>query len=467
MWWIYICCILIIIIIAIIAQCIQQKYIENFKQDDESVIKSLNICGRNLIFPYFKINGTLASSRANKANNSYLNTGTCINTSRDPNINPSFAIVHEDSLFYQLTSACLNVNMVDYVYGSDPVKFSIIFSNHNNNLVNFLTLNPLYVEFNPTDMNSTIGYSIIGPIVYNTELSNYSITFTPVFNAQITQDDLFNYPQNMPSKTHILNSDLQEMKNTGYANITIYYLDNLDTSFQSVGRTLNLTYNNDGINNIYDEKFANLYGISTSIQKYEFMNMLSLMYANQVSPVLSFQFNLQVFEPFPAANNNNIVIKTTADNYVGAYSTCTNTIDIPGTKQLNNIFSASIIDNKNSTFTLSVFTAKNQDCGLNNSSIVTCILPYSKNNMTVVLTLSPTNKILFVCWKDIYNNRKNISYTNIKLCSETDGLYDLFINPIAKDTLNNINMNYLTKYITNVKHCTLGYVNYNNVLNSI
>ena len=467
MWWIYLSCFIILIILAIISQSIKQKYIESFKQNDESIAKSLNICGRNIVFPYFRINGTLASSRANKTNLSYLNSGTCISTTRDPNINPSFAIVHENSLFYQLTTACLNINVDDYLYGSDPTTFSITFNNMNNNLLNLLTLNPLYVEFNLPSNNITIGYSITGPITYNTNLTNYTLTFTPVFNPQVMQDDLFNYPMNMPSKVPILNSDLQSIKAAGLLNITAYYLDTLDTSFQSVGRTLNIKYNNQGSNNIFQQNYANLYGVSSSIQAYEFMNMLSLMYANQIAPVLSFQFQIQVQTP-PLNSIQNIIMKTTAGNYVGAYTSCTNAIDIPATPQLNNIFSASIIDNGNNTYTLSVFTAKNQDCGLNNSSIVSCILPYSQNNMTVILTLSPTNKILFVCWRDIFNNNQiNSTYTNIKLCSENDGLYDLFINPIAKDTLNDINMNYVNNYITNVNNCTLGYVNYNTVLNSI
>ena len=97
--------IIILLIILIINSLFAPQIREHFASgNDQQALKTINLCGRNIVFPYFSRNNLPASQRA-LIDNSIVQTspvGLCrIDvTNTDNKLNESYSIVQENSLFY-------------------------------------------------------------------------------------------------------------------------------------------------------------------------------------------------------------------------------------------------------------------------------------------------------------------------------------------------------------------------------
>lgn len=509
----------ILLIILIINSFFAPQLREHFDtlSNDQQALKSLNLCGRNIVFPYFDKNNLTASQRA-LIDNSFLQSspiGLCkIDTINSSNLlNESYSIVQENSLFYNLKKKCLAFKIDSINPNNDILEVTFKTNTLDNirNLTLLILLNPLYIEFAVDSSHDTYGYRIAyeelrkASTTRNNTLDNTWRFGTETKNATLTIpfkaisknnvgsiDKLFNYNDLSSNQKQLSASDIssimQPLVDNRVVNMKVYYLDKLESSFQNIGRTLYLDY--DKTNNtagraiIFDKNYQAAY--STNQEKYEFMNNIALMYSTYVYPIMTFDFNINVTKA-NLNGANKMLCKVYMNNAIGgSYQNCYNITDNTGGINKNNIFAASFepnINNSNEYF-MNVFISQNGECR-NPNNILSINLPYlvQNNNINITLTVSPNELLILAKWNDTQSNdvrkryifgKKNdcganpsydpvtITSPNTKQNSDVNNdLHKLFVERLGSTRipLQNIEMAYDKTYMKDLKTCTLGYVN--------
>lgn len=462
---------------------------------DERAMTFINVTfGRNIVFPYFNSVPYLASERAVKDTSAVVsNAGSCRIVYKPPAVNDSYAIVQENRMFYSLKYTCLQLQYrnwrVDEVSGSVTVTFlikSIV------DLAHILRLNAIFIECDAGSLQSSVAYCITNP-----EISLSSVTTFPVdlhLTLRMvpgTNDSLFDY-----SKVDATYVPLEQVLATQYArtshvlNVRVFYMEEIQDSYQSIGRRTQLMYRPDeGRSIVFDKGYAEF--ASTNVPMYEFCNNLAIWWRNFVAPVFTFSFELcvNISEAERLRGVSVVVNKVYMDNDLGLYVDGAHLGDNTGRQKrsseanrvklgqsLNSDNVCAVIIRGDSAplpqhYDLMVTTGSYSSIGINNEDLcnVHLQLPYltvgSSTSMTVQLTVTPSEKIVYVEWIGAASRQREFAFARRNCSGMNAGrnnLSRLFTEKPreASNTLENIVMDYDTAYVSGVNYAKMGYQNF-------
>lgn len=493
--------ILILTINSIMSPIVIKEY---FIANDALPIKLFNGMGRNLIFPYFgSINVFTAAQRA-KLDFSRLVTnpvGKCLlNSQKNGVINDSYSIINEDYLFYNLIKSCVGLNINNYRFENNNntliLSFDITILQNLENLSKFLLVNSLFVEFNFNNTSSIAYIMNTNPLYFSNALdiplsqnyishknkNNIELTFEKAVPLESGNcDTVFNYKTFSPSQNVVTVDQMDDVLKNGIVNISVYYLDNLVSNFQNIGRNLIITDSTQLLIMVFDKDYKKLSNDPFMKSTYEFMNNIAMMYYNYIIPVFSVSFDIKITSNMfnnmfnDPANNIQELMNCKMDNTFGGTDNCQ-----------NNIFALRFYPDQNNTklYKLALLIGDNNNCGFNTkySPILWLDLPWLNdgNIIKISLSIGPNQKYMYAEWTNNNNSGKQIIYaknnstfinTPYDICNYKDfdvtninNLTRLFASKSIKPRplLENINLISNKKYVTNVNSFSLGYTNFNN-----
>lgn len=483
--------IILVVLMAVNAYLAPVVVKELFVNDEESPIKAINrwngnvanpqnmlgVCGRNIVFPYFKNNRILASHRALADNGvNSIPIGTCRMQNTENNINDSYSIVYENGLFYSLRKACIKLYVSD-ISIPEPnhlvIRFPFEKGEEINNLVLLHLLNPLWIEFVPNQKRITLAYVLKNtePVSTVSPKRAHTAHFYPLLSYnEGSIDDLFNYRQLSASQSEFDYNDAQECNRQGYVSMYVYYLDDIPSSFQTTGRYMEPVYDNSGTCVIFDPNFDKTIDKIKQKQTYEFMNNINLMYKNYTVPVFTFEFDIIVKPGMQQA-----IAQCYMNNSVGKYTSCDDPVNNIGDK-INNIFMMMMLDSPNGV-TLTCFTGYSFGwCGSNQTGMVSEGSPLGRldipilsegTRVNIMVTITPYNRVLYAEWKDTNKKDaiKKCAYVNNQSCAKNatdNALFKLFSDKSEanRKPLKEILFKYHTDIVKGVNKVSLGYKNF-------
>jgi hypothetical protein len=481
-------CIVILVVCAIFSKSIQPEHFA--LPDDEVPMKGVNLCGRNIVFPYFARNNFTASQRAMPEYNlvSTFPLGKCRFDPINGIQNESHSIVHENSLFYNLKAACMGfrIKNIDIKNGGNLVYVTFDMSDNNDidNVMSFVLLHPLYIEFAINSKRTTSGYrlqnqsfvfsSASGMRTFNKDLT---LAFVAIEDTSKSScDKTFNYKELSPQQTVLNMSDADYIRtnDSNTLNLKVYFLDALKSSFQNIGRSIS-PKNQNGQVVVFDKNYQNYFTDKFSTQLYEFMNNIALMYTNHIYPVFTFNFSINVSERIDG--NKILIQKVYMNNGVGYYNTCYGIQDQAGGVTNNNILSTVIEGVDSNSYNIHFYTGADNKCFFGGTNTLSFRLPYlSRNNINISVTVSPNEKVALAYWQDnsihkqvvfakkqdcVQNNSYDVCLEQKERSDIDNSFYKLFVelNGGSRTPLENIFFNYNTNYVKNVESIHLGYTN--------
>jgi hypothetical protein len=502
---------IVLVIVVLISSFIAPTVHEHFVEADQEVpLKSINLCGRNIVFPYFSRNAFTASQRSLPDYESAKTNpvGKCRIDKINGIVNESHSIVHENSLFYNLKHACMAFRVKDAQAASNrKLTFNLSTANPADllNVTSLVLLNPLYVEFVINEHSTSVAYRCVnGRIDFSNskDIKNfndfYSLVFYPVAKlngASNNCDSTFDYESLSKAQKEITQEDITKMfYSNNIVNMKVYYLDTLSSSFQNVGRKLKLIYNDSGSTNIFETDYQKYFQDKYTTNIYEFMNNVALMHTNYVYPVFTFKFSINVTKEghFQTPGEaKNLFAKVFMDNDTGTYGFCSNTNDTSTGKNNLNMLGLAIEGVDQQYYNIIAFTGTPNFCNLGAANNLVVKLPYllQNNYINVAVTVTPNEKIIFAKWSDISNGfvAPNFNFGRIGDCGDqssystclqkkqepastpaaNNSMLQLFT--VAGDNrapLSNIRFHYNKNIVRDLDSCTLGYVNFVKELNT-
>lgn len=501
---------IVLVIVVLISSVIAPKVHEHFVEADQEVpLKSINLCGRNIVFPYFSRNAFTASQRSLPDYESVKTNplGKCRIDKINGIVNESHSIVHENSLFYNLKNTCMAFRVKNvHILSNKRLSITFLTDTETNlqNIKNLVLLNPLYFEFVINEFSNSIAYrNVNGPMyISNTNgikqfSDSYTIQFYPVprlNGASNNCDSTFDYESLSKSQREISQNDITEMfYNNNILNLKAFYLDTLASSFQNIGRKMKLVYKDSGVVNIFEADYQKYFQDKYATSIYEFMNNIALMYTNYVYPVFTFKFLINVTKEnhfHTPGEAKNLFAKVFMDNDTGLYGFCANTNDTSKGKSNLNILGLAIEGVDQQYYNIIAFTGTPNHCNLGAGNNLAVKVPYllQNNYITVTVTVTPNEKIILAKWSDISNGRLSTNYSFGKLSDCGDGssystclqkrqepsstpaanssMLQLFTSSRDdRSPLSNIKFHYNKNIVRDLDSCTLGYVNFVNELN--
>ena len=541
--------IIFLVLLSFLTSIVSPIILKEYFGQNTLPLKSLNVCGRHIIFPNQISSSSLASSRATYSSIGTTDPlGVCVNSGSNTKIDSSFAIVTEHSIYYTLQKLCLglrfmngNVDSTGNVY----ITFTHDSVSDMNNISLLMMLNPLFVEFSPTSTKSTKAYMVSYHTVnaafsaVQNSFDNtgnfsyspmYSSSFVPtaqnssgndndfdmsyashvsVVNSQKTLTLKFvpmsntscDTPFNYSGQSQLQQSDMDAMMTSGVVNLSAFYIDQIDTSYQKPSLSMSLPYDlsqnqlsktyvfwSDYENDTSSRRSTQL----TDSQK-KFMNNIRIMFANYISPVFTVTFDINITKALFAQSNGGPVTFMTmyVDNGLNEFQTCAWN-NISGGKNNCNVFSITAAQYPSSQnfyylFVTTSTTVSNQyGCSGSNSSVDTLNVQVPFNslnqNTRLVLTVTPAEKILYAECFSTATSSKKILLSRSKNCPVSQQSYDICqdnagtgpISNVANDfatiftqknrqvgsQLNDIVLSYNKTVVTQTESILLGYQNF-------
>ena len=533
--------IMLFIVLSLLSTAISSLLLqqENFAKRTQTLhLKSLNVwSNRNLAFPNQITSKALASSRAladPRFRSNPIGICTLLSTG---NVDSSYSIVIENSIYYTLQKTCLAFRFINSrIDNNGNVYFTFLndSASDRSNILLLLLLNPLYVEFSPITTKTTQGYrltyvsydatfsttgnsnnfsyspvyssSFTAPIAqngsnndsdfdisYSSHVSivnaqkSITLQFSPIVvsNAEMSCDPPFDY-----SKVSTPPLAATDIVNLSVINMSIFYLDEIASSFQKPSLTLAIPY--DYSANVMVTTLVYMYDYDndtsvrrttplTTVQK-SFMNIIRILYANYIAPTFTLTFDININSSIFTRNNGTPVtfMELYVDNNI-TYQTCAY-MNMTNGKNSFNILSVSAAPYATSTnyyyLVLSTSTNATLDCNINNNSpdTLTIMIPYNLTNQNthIVLTISPEEKLFYASYFDSYKKTIVARSRNCvppstqhdicqggKSCAATNDYATIFRNTSRStgSTLGDTVLAYNKTYITSTENIKLGYVN--------
>lgn len=421
----------ILLFIIILTLFISNKKIE--KYDNITYIKTLTGCGRNIVFPYYNNLRKTISSRA-LVNNDIKSKilGNCYFS--DDNIdNDNLSLINEDFINYYFKKICWTSAIKRYNFNNNDVYITFDTENSINkeNMINFLLLNPLFVEFIfPTNISVTYLINPIqeGSMSFDSYMKELTLKFVPVTNSCDTF--IFNTNKNKIDKNYFNNKSIIQF--------WIYYTEKIKNE-----------------TNVFDKSDFNKNEIIYFDGQYRtnFMNTIYKFYNNNATPPITIKYNILLKD---IINNRNKVLisKMYIDNgyYVSGPDNCG-----------NNIFS--IIFDPLSKL-LYILTGTRDDCGYKTGISLKITTALS---IDLSFTIGGNQKNVYVSWNDeklntqfIYVKKWNCITNFNSKCDENvynndDDFNKIFTNPDKNAyPLSTIKLTN-SSYVKNVNLIELGY----------
>ena len=505
----------VLVIVLLVAAILGNNRIENFSDDQEVPLKSINICGRNIVFPYFSRNAFTASQRSMErpvVTGQMYPAPVCDISTTNGIVNESHSIVHENSLFYNLRHMCLAFRVKSS--SESTIKSQILRGNHLQlvfststpddveNLKRLFLLNPLYVEFmipHSTNVQRSTAYmfprnkptyftNVNGIKPYTNDIILTFEDLASVVNlstngARQKCDNAFNYLELALNQRALNSDDVRTFTTEGVVHLKAYYLDEMPSSFQYIGRSIKLDKTKNPCT-IYNTGYQQYFNNNYATQLYEFMNNIFLMYSNYVYPVFTFNFTINVSKKTNLQlMGNRYVVWKVIMNTGATYRSCPTVTDISGGPNVNNILSMAIEGStkKPDEFVAHFFSGVSQTCGFDHANKISITLPLFEedNKIKISVTVSPNEKVVLATWNvlgDIYpfqfvfNKQKDCTSSSsfYDVCKDTyqktnivSNFLDLFTDKkmTSRPTIGDILMYYNSSIVPDVESCALGYIN--------
>lgn len=391
------------------------KPVEGFFSTTAMELRSLDVYGRRLVFPYHA-NVRPAFNAAERARADLTTTslppGKCalINTSGAASqaLDPSFAVVTERGLAYTLRRACLALRAVNPRLSNNNRSLTLTFpmqhSDDVNNVMRFLLLQPLFVEFNMNTMY-TVAYA---PRYGFANVSSHAVkgrrlhtSVDVVFDVLLPKsnggcDVAFDY-RNARSAVQL--TDTRNLFDKGNVHLSVYYIDpDVGSSFQDTGRTLRIAVPPETTSvTVFDPAYRSFAGDIRRLTTYEFMNNVALMYHNFVPPTFTFKLVLRMSTKLTQGSTQTIVQCNMDTALDGAA--------FPRSCSDFNLWGLSARYVNDDMFDLVAQTDDGRACGAAPSRSPNAVvrLPYLSSGAehTVLVTLAPNEKRLYAEWQDV------------------------------------------------------------------
>ncbi len=495
-----------LIALLIINSVLSQKTVEHFYVDNTPVPMTVyKFTGRDLVFPYLGNTKLTAAERATyDANISTIPAGRCPFPSDSKSLDESFAIVKENGIFYTLKKACMALSVNNYRFDNNEQMITVtcpVDTPENiNNMAKFLLINPLFVEI-VQGMNNSIAY-IPQPYkanytergFYFTNSAGYTDDWKKGFNPSKIDirfrvavpvgkgscDPTFDYNAYTTKKYQLKRADMDAIKKAGLVYMWVYYLDDLDSSFQTTNRTLPIVESTPGNLTVFDKQFKNMSTDPYKINTFNFMNTIYNMYNTFSVPVFTFSFDFVMTQNIQDNKEKVQLLKCWVSNgFYGGWSPCS-----------NNVMQITASPNEN-FLELQFSIGDGSDCGYRTwfAPPATLWLPWMTPGtvVNIVATFGINQKHIFAQWKDVNrgDSGKKFAYAKSQqnffdppfdTCTKYDDDSHREINNFTKifgskkfttatrPKLENILLTWNTDLINKITDISLGYQNLNNIL---
>lgn len=477
----------------------KEHFIEGTDNGDALSLEVFKRLGRNLDFPNYGRNGILTASQRASLDTSiktYPNGKCTAVASPIPKMYDSYSIIREDNVFYKLRKGCFALQFESLRFYDDRsivISFKVDTDQDLDNVIKFALVNPLYVEFCNNMRDISVAYipkfrpnnGITFSIFNNRRIPRNTVDV--IFNMAVpladgSCDPAFNYSMYSQKNKEFTAADFSDIQDK-VINMWVYYLDEPSGPFQKIGSSLPISNNTqDNSIQIYDKDYQTSIGNDQYAKsKYEFMNNLSLMYLNNIVPVLTFSFDIVVTIDKVSSLVNTLPFNNVLSCYVNnqyPVANCNNNIMQviikPGNGSANN------------KFDLILMTGSGANCDINMSELNCAIeLPYlsPKTSINVTVTLGQKQRHIYAQWFDpnsgdrgkkiMYSKYQNVSVSApYNVCETYDNTYqdDNFMTQIFSSTtlnprprLENIYLAKNPAYVSRINSVSLGYINFNNL----
>lgn len=184
-------------------------------------------------------------------------------------------------------------------------------------------------------------------------------------------------------------------------------------------------------------------------------------YPNQVNPICAGSATIQV--PTTVAR---VYMGSQPQNAIGYYgSACAaqNMNDQGAGDPINNVVQLVVAPLNANYFRLMAITSVADDCNYNpadaNNTFVD--IPYSSESMSILLTVSPFEKILTVYWNIKNSSTGQVFMSRRRNCSANNNFFKLFMGTERNDSnkLDDMFLKYNTTFVKDLSWVKLGYVN--------
>lgn len=414
---------IVLVILLIIMIYIIYFNISKIEQFQEPIyINSIASCGRKIIFPYYRNMNLFVQNRALTDTD---NNSLCYYNQNNIDDN-NYALIKDDFIDYYIRKKCYSFNNIkSFNIDNNIVSLTIEISDKLE-ILNFLLLHPLFIEFNFNN-DTSLPYLFLN----KDNLINFSSnmkTITLYFGLITNGSDGMSFDM---KKTSITTSFLRNKKSVS---IWIYYTDKIKN---------NTNYINDKITSV----------IYTPTGSSLFMDTLRKYYKNNIIPPFTINLIINLKEPL----QKKLIAKMLVVN--GYYKAGTDDCD-------NNIFSLMFDDKTN---ILSLIQGNRNGCGYDDS--LSLKVPMTALNITI--TVSNNQKIMFIYWND-ENLDKQFIYVKKMICNNyntynntnTNNINNDFNNIFSSPDKKNMELKDImlltSKNVKSVNSVDLGYIKYSN-----
>lgn len=380
--------ILTILVILIISLILLNLMKTTEKYDNMANINTFLACGRNLVFPYYT-NLNKSISKRSLVDNTIIPTISSNCFYSDDNINDSnLALVSENFINHYFKKSCYTLKFDSFKINKNQVSLTLNTKSLNDkeNILKFLLLNPVFIEFCYQDSVSQaylLSSTSKDSISFDSFMNQLKLKFNRITNNH--DSIIFDF-----TKKKI---DSNYFKNKNTISIWVYYTDKIKDE------TNYLNVNNLNINSWDDYKYINVYDERSQSP---FENNILKFYNNNITPVFTTNLVIDLNEK----PESKLIAKMFVDNayYVAGKDNCD-----------NNIFSI-MFDDKSSK--LHLLTGDRKDCGYTNS--ISFKVPLSSINMT--FSIGPNQRNAYMFWNDEKLNKQFIYLRKWK-CLDISGKY--------------------------------------------
>lgn len=485
--------------------------------NDKLPLNIIKLTGRDISFPYYGENSMFTASQRALLDTSISTNpnGKCYQMLPSTGVlDSSYSIVMENNIYYILKKSCMNLKIEKISIannGSIIIRFTKKKGVDVENLTKFLLVNPLFVEFTSENFVS-VAYILHSS---NVEANTSTITIDNISTKPLELqfdvttplrpdcDSAFDYASYSPKQKQVTKEDIQSGRigSNKSVNMWVYYLDNMNISFQKIGLDFPTPVQLDKTQLVLFRKdYESLSNDPKQVKLYEFMKNIAIKYKIGDVPVLNYSFNILVNKP-TATNPTTGGISLTSTKYgKGKYfqllrvfmnngyyagnGPCNNNMLITTLVLYDNVFSILVgVGDKDNDDDIG-------DCGFVNDKSPPALLtlPYASDNTTfnVTVTIGPKQKYIYVQWFDL-NSGKKCAFTNttkyltslpLNSCgdyednsiSEANVMTRMFASKdskFIKKPLEDIFLVADTDFVTDINAIYFGYPNFNNLYAAI
>jgi hypothetical protein len=384
--------VLVILVILILFLIILNSIKIKEKYDNMANINTFLSCGRNLVFPYYT-NLNKPISKRSLVDNKIISkiSGNCF-YANDNVDDANLALVSEDFINHYFKKSCYTLKFSSFKINKTEIliTFDTKLFNDKENMLNFLLLNPVFIEFVYQDSVSQ-SYLITPPqpsdsISFDSFMDKLTLKFNRITNNH--DSIIFNFANKIIDDNYFKN------KNT--FSVWVYYTDKIKAESNYLNMS-NLTVNKWDVYkyvNIYDEGSQSLF--ESSIVKF---------YNNNITPVFTTSMVIDLNEK----PESKLIAKMFVDNgyYVAGKDNCD-----------NNIFSI-MFDDKSST--LYLISGDRKDCGYANG--ISFKVPLTSVNVN--FSIGPNQRNAYIYWNDKNLNKQFIYLKKWKCLNITGKQYSV------------------------------------------